>query len=242
MCIRDSFTITSENGSLLLKIVDPALVDALAESDEKQDGAKEFDEESPEEAGEEPSDDPDDEVFDETENEPGIMGGDTAIQEDQEGSEGDYYEVDYDEEANRPDPAEDETPTTFASDNWRISTTNSLVARPILAGIDTDGITYRIESDVNGEAVVTVYNSTAKVCYVFSLVARHGALSVSRYQVLDEISATTQEDLDQSLSGMGEIISGLQPYTPPPVPEEQEGEQDDGLGEQEQQAENEGSD
>ena len=98
-----------------------------------------------------------------------------------------------------------------------------------LMSIESGGITFRIETDVNGEATLTLYNPVAKVAYMFSLVSRRGVLTVSGYQACEElpVNQMTQEDLEQSIT---DTVSGLQPYIPPPVPEEQEGDQDDGLG------------
>ena len=242
------FTITSQNGVLLLKITDPALAGAFSEGDEKpetstkpvepEEPAEPVEPEEPtepEEPGEEPAEPEED--------------GKTPNQEDMDdpdNPDSDYYKnLDYDEEANRSESSEDDEPTAFVSDNWHITTSDGLVARPLLIAVEPDGITYRIETDVNGEATVTLYNPVAKVAYVFSLVSRRGALTVSGYQAGEEVPVNpmTREELEQAIN---DAMSGLKPYTPPPVPEEPEGEQYDGLTEQEQEQEreneNEGSD
>ena len=207
------FTITAENGALLLKIADPALADAVSESDDEAAAPAE----EPVKPAEEPAEPA--EGSTETKEESDSQTGPSLTDEEEDNSEPPDDE----------EPPDDDESSAFASDNWHIATTDSLVARMTLMSIESGGITFRIETDVNGEATLTLYNPVAKVAYMFSLVSRRGVLTVSGYQACEElpVNQMTQEDLEQSIT---DTVSGLQPYTPPPVPEEQEGDQDDGLG------------
>ena len=210
------FTITSENGVLLLKISDPALADAVPTDDDASETSGESAETDEEAAGTETAEESD------------TPSG--SVLADEDAAEKEYDEdLEYDEDTdNSGSPAEAQSPESV-SDRWRIITSDSLVARPVLVNIEADGITYRIETEVNGEATVTLYNSTAKVAYVFSLVSRQRALTVSGYQAGKEPPANTasQEELGQLIV---DGISDLQPYTPPPATEDPVGDQDEGSG------------
>ena len=183
------YTLTSQGGVLLLRITDPGLSALLTDSETEPAESEDptlYDPEGPE-----PERTPEEETP-----QPAETG---------EGPEPDYEaDIFLEEPVDAPAGESEE-------ERWTAASSDPLVARPVLVSLDGTGLTYRIGTEISGQAQLTFSSREANVTYTFQVKAQGEALTVTdRGQGEYEPPADTGIDL-------ATVLEGLEPYVPTPA-------------------------